>query len=773
MPRKGQQNPKSPVAMPSRKSFRSPGCETSQEKPPNAVETQKNRATSEAKRLPVETSKMADNCKDLKVSEVAHSEGTVASASKSTLSQLEVFQTRQARQSPVVTSKKETADINAAPIESSARAPKRSGTPLPKSFFEDKAKKIRMTPTQLGLDSPKPTQLEGESYHKSDPKPNQNQENNNKENENPGILRLTNETNADDAPMADIEIASCQSMWIAAKGLLASSGYDLYYLNQFQKFYDNYRACNIKTANRLLTLANSNTEKHNANISLKSRLNEMAINNKSLANKLALQEQLGMELHDKYINALKMRVDIEKNYKNQVQVAKTLVDQQKLELDKNLSEFDRLKAELSNMASDFTDLQQKLKQTEATTANLLNENNKQAAELEEQKVKLQDTVAELADFENKCYQLDAELRDKTLECDGLTQQALDFEELMLFNNEMAARLEELEATQTSLVEVNDEFARESVELNAQNNAHKNTISSLMSTLDKQSQDLTKLIESQEKLEFANFQQASLHSAERQKCEAQNLELQETIKSLQNMLKDQGQVLQAEQEKLAKANHQSLGLKTELDGEKERHQADITALKTALEHRDRASSAEQAKMQSLVAELDELKKVNTNLKDEKTQMGNQLAATKEKYEAELKEQMNKMIALQEDLENKETKLIALEYEKDAIIKQLKTKMNTICSTITQPIVASTEAKSPQPTTKYSKRLLRKTQPKSKPTVNKPSSSAKKQNAKISIYSSDTESEDDVLPLKLVFTKRENLAVVKPQNDVFDALKKGTI
>ncbi|XP_070144679.1 putative leucine-rich repeat-containing protein DDB_G0290503 [Drosophila kikkawai] len=751
MPRKGQQNPKSPVAMPSRKSSRSPGCESSQEKPPIAVETQKNSATSEAKRLPVETSKMADNCKDLKVSEVAHSEGTVASASKSTLSQLEVFQTRQALRSPDVSSKKETADINAAKAPP-ARAPKRSGTPVPKSFFEDKAKKIRMTPTQLGLDSPKPTQLEGESYHKSDPKPNQNQENNNKENENPDILRLTNETNADDAPMADIEIASCQSMWIAAKGLLASSGYDMYYLNQFQKFYDNYRACNIKTAKRLLTLVNSNTEKHYANISLKSRLNEMAINNKSLANKLALQEQLGMELHDKYINALKMRVDIEKNYKNQVQVANTLIDQQKLELDKNQSELDRFKAELSNMASDFTDLQQKLKQTEATAANLLNENNKQAAELEEQKVKLQDT--------NKCYQLDAELRDKTLECDGLNQQALDFEELMLFNNEMAARLEELEATQTSLVEVNDEFARES-----------ETISSLMSILDKQSQDLTKLIESQEKLEIANFQQASLHSAERQECEAQKLELQETIKSLQNMLKDQGQVLQAEQEKLAKANHQSLGLKTELDGEKERHQADITALKTALEHRDRASSAEQAKMQSLVAELDELKKVNTNLKDEKKQMGNQLAATKEKYEDQLKEQMNEMIALQEDLENKKTKLIALEHEKDGIIKQLKTKMNTICSTITQPIVGSTEAKSPQPT-KYSKRLHRKTQPEAKPAVNKPSSSAKERNAKISIYSSETESEDDV-PLKTLFAKRENLAVVKPQNDVFDALKKGTI
>ncbi|XP_070141558.1 golgin subfamily A member 6-like protein 25 [Drosophila kikkawai] len=368
---------------------------------------------------------------------------------------------------------------------------------------------------------------------------------------------------------------------------------------------------------------------------------------------LALQEQLGMEWLEKYMNALKMRVDIEKNYKNQFQVAKTLVDLQNVELDKNQSENDH--------------------------------------------------------FENKCYQLDAELRVKTLECDGLNQQALGFEELMFLNNERAARIEELVATQTSLVEVNEEFARESVELNAQNNAHKETISSLMWTLDKKTQDLTKLRESQEMLEFANIQQGFLHSAERQKCEAQNLELQETIKSLQNMLKDQGQVLQAEQEKLAKVNHQKA------DG--------------------------------------------------------QSVGTKEKYEEKLKEQMNEMIALQEDLEKKDTKLIALEHQRDGIIKQLKTKMNTICSTITQPIVASTTAKSSQPT-KYSKRLLRQTQPETKPAVNKPSSPAKEPNDKICIYSSDTECEADVLPLKMVFAKRENLAVVKPQNDVFDALKKGT-
>ncbi|XP_070141556.1 putative leucine-rich repeat-containing protein DDB_G0290503 [Drosophila kikkawai] len=274
---------------------------------------------------------------------------------------------------------------------------------------------------------------------------------------------------------------------------------------------------------------------------------------------LALQEQLGMKWLEKYINALKMRVDIKKNYKKQFQVAKTLVDLQNVELDKNQSENDRLKAELSIIVSEFTDFHQKFKQTEATATKLLNENNKQAAELEEQKLKLQDTVAELADFENKCYQLNAELRVKTLECDGLNQRALDFEELMFLNNEMAARIEELVATQTSLVEVNEEFDRESVELNAQNNAHKETISSLMWTLDKKTQDLTKLKESQEMLEFANIQQAFLHSAERQKCEAQNLELQDTIKSMQNMLKDQGQVLQVEQEKLAKVNHQSLGL----------------------------------------------------------------------------------------------------------------------------------------------------------------------------------------------------------------------
>ncbi|XP_070141555.1 uncharacterized protein [Drosophila kikkawai] len=175
---------------------------------------------------------------------------------------------------------------------------------------------------------------------------------------------------------------------------------------------------------------------------------------------------------------------------------------------------------------------------------------------------------------------------------------------------------------------------------------------------------------------------------------------------------------------------------------------MVALKTALEHMDRASSAEQAKMQSLVAELDELKKVNTSLKDDKKQMGNQLAATKEKYEEKLKEQMNEMIALQEDLEKKDTKLIALEHQKDGIIKQLKTKMNTICSTVTQPIVASTTAKSSQPT-KYSKRLLRQTQPETKPAVNKPSSPAKEPNDKICIYSSDTKSEADVLPLKMVF------------------------
>ncbi|XP_070141834.1 putative leucine-rich repeat-containing protein DDB_G0290503 isoform X2 [Drosophila kikkawai] len=721
MPRKGQKNVKSPAVVPSRKPSRTPGRELSQEKPPYAVDTRKVRATSEAKRSPIETSKMTDNCKDLKVSDVAHSELPVAFSSKSTLSQLEVFQTRQASRSPDVSSKKENADINATSIESSARAPKRSGTPVPKSFFEDNEKKMRMTPTQLGLDSPKPTQLEGESYHKSDPKPNQNQENNNKENENPGILRLTNESNEEDGPIAEIE--TCQSMWITGKGLL----------NQFQKFYDDYRACNIKTDKRLLNLQNSNDEKHYENIalrsrlnemannnkSLKSRLNEMANNNKSLKNRLAMHMQKGMQWNEKYINTLKQRTAIENNYKNQIHVTKSIVDQQKAQLDQNQSEIHRLKAE----ASDLSDLQQKLKQTEATAANLLYENNKQAAELEEQKLKMRNTVAELGDFKNKYYQLQSELIDKTLECDGLNQQALDFERLSLLNNEMADRIEELEATQTSLVEVNDE-----------------------------------------NLENSKFQQTSLHSRELQKCEAQIMELQETIKSLQNKLKDQGQALQAEQEKLLKATHQSLGLKTELDGEKERHQAEIAALKTALKHRDRASSAEQAKMQSLVAEIDELRKLNSSLKDGKKQMGYQLAATKEKFEEEIKKQMdtNKMFALQEDLKEKETKLIALEREKDAIIKQLKTQMNKICST-TQPIVASTIAKSPQPT-KYSKRLLRM------PTVNKPLSPSKKRNAKIHIYSSDDESEDDV-PIKMLFTKRKNLAVVQPQIDVFDALKKG--
>ncbi|XP_070141557.1 uncharacterized protein [Drosophila kikkawai] len=148
-----------------------------------------------------------------------------------------------------------------------------------------------------------------------------------------------------------------------------------------------------------------------------------------------LREALQLQKKRHFKNS-SMRV----NYKNQFQVAKTLVDLQNVELDKNQSENDRLKAELSIIASEFTDFHQKFKQTEATAAKLLNENKKQAAELEEQKLKLQDTVAELADFENKCYQLDAELKVKTLECDGLNQQALGFEELMFLNNEMAARI---------------------------------------------------------------------------------------------------------------------------------------------------------------------------------------------------------------------------------------------------------------------------------------------------------------------------------------------
>ncbi|KAH8251532.1 hypothetical protein KR038_000661 [Drosophila bunnanda] len=205
------------------------------------------------------------------------------------------------------------------------------------------------------------------------------------------------------------------------------------------------------------------------------------------------------------------------------------------------------------------------------------------------------------------------------------------------------------------------------------------------------------------------------------------------------------------------------------------------MKTALEHRDRSSCAEQEKIQSLKLEIDVLKKINSSLKDEQKKKDNELSKAKKTFDEEVyltNNLKNKILGLQEDLKQKEIKLIALEHEKNGIIEQLKNKMNTICNTIEQPIIASKMASSQEQPNKTTKRVQRKSQ-EVKPTVavvGSPARSAKKRKVRKLDYSpndSDFESEDDAVPIKMLISKRENLAVVKPQNDVFDALKDGAI
>ncbi|KAH8357955.1 hypothetical protein KR200_007227 [Drosophila serrata] len=201
------------------------------------------------------------------------------------------------------------------------------------------------------------------------------------------------------------------------------------------------------------------------------------------------------------------------------------------------------------------------------------------------------------------------------------------------------------------------------------------------------------------------------------------------------------------------------------------------MKTALEHRDKASCAEQDKIESLEVELDKLRKINSSLKDEKEQKDNELSEARKTFEEEVKSQTNnlksKIFGLQEDLKQKEIKLIGVEHEKNGIINQLKNKMSTICNTIEQPIVASTIANLPE-----SKKSSKRSQ-EVKPTVavvNSPANSSKRRRVRKFDYfpnDSDFESEDDAVPIKMLFSKRENLAVVMPQDDIFDALKSGNI
>ncbi|KAH8245130.1 hypothetical protein KR032_005281 [Drosophila birchii] len=490
-------------------------------------------------------------------------------------------------------------------------------------------------------------------------------------------------------------------MEIAAKGMLSASGYDKYYLEQFNKFYEDYRACNIKTANWLFKLENNNIEKHYENLSLKRRLHNMTQQKTNLEDRLSLQEKLYAEVDQKYIDALKTRIAVEKG-------SKSVISQQKAKLDKNYAEIGWLKVELNNtqesnrgMAKTLSDIQVKLKQTEEAVADLVNQNKIQAAEFKEQKLKMQNTAAERDDLKHQNSQLESELKQKTLECSGLNQLQMDFEALQSYTEEITNQLElsrneietknnslnELEGLRFSLIEVCEEYYTDSVE-------YKKTISSLRSSLNQQTQDLEKLAKSHEELKAANLQQLSLHGEEQQKYEAQAMNLREVIKSFETEVQVQAQSMQAEKE-------------------------------------------------SLVVELDELRKSNSSLEADKKQMENDKKTFAEEVENTTNNLKNTIFSLQKDLKDSEIKLIGLEHEKDDIIKQLKNKIDKICSTIKQPIVGSTLPKND-----------------------------KRNKISAIEIESDFESEDE-MPVKILFSTRQNLAVVKPQEDVFDALKNGTI
>ncbi|XP_020806171.1 coiled-coil domain-containing protein 110-like [Drosophila serrata] len=454
MPRKSQKSQKNSVEIVSRSPSRSPAPALSQEKPPSVVDTRKIRAISEIKKPPVEASKMADSCDRLLARAAAVAKLPVTPSNKSEANQLEVGQTRRSRERGDA-----EANIPTAVPVVATKAQKRSGTPLSSTFFEAYNKKVKIMPPRFDNSQPKlpvvvagSKQLEGKSLKKSDLKLSQGKENA-KRNENTADVKGGTGHGQGTAPkpassVADIELASCESMESSAKGMLTATGNDKYYLEQFHKFYEDYRACNRKIAQRLLKLEVSNTEKHYENMSLNSRLNIMIDKKKNLENKLDQQAKLNAEVHEKYLDALKARTTVEKNGKNQLQLANSLIDQQKEELDKKQSEIDTLRAELNNiqeanlgMTSVLNDIQVKLKHTEETVANLLNQNNKQAAELDEQKRKMQDTVAEREVLERRSAQLESELKEKAQEVNKLNQRQVDFEELQLQNDKITNQLE--------------------------------------------------------------------------------------------------------------------------------------------------------------------------------------------------------------------------------------------------------------------------------------------------------------------------------------------
>ncbi|KAH8363092.1 hypothetical protein KR084_005254 [Drosophila pseudotakahashii] len=343
--------------------------------------------------------------------------------------------------------------------------------------------------------------------------------------------------------------------------------------------------------------------------------------------------------------------------------------------------------------------------------------------------------------------------------------------------------QEIKARMVELVDINENYSKElaktqlkhSQDMKEQANKHGIALRELKDQLKKASNDFEQLRNSSESLQKKSLLRISQLQGEINEMELQSKNQMEVIANLgQDLLEKTSSFedrLKGQQEQLS---NQVQIMKTEFQCEVQRSTAEIQTLKAAIEQKDAMFNAQQEKLQSLLTDLDKLKDTVANLEAKKQKMVGEFSASKMKFSEELKSQketlMKTISGLELEIQNKETKMIELERNKNHEMAVLKFKMNRINSVIDQPINTLPE----QPPLKVSKpqSITNKVTPEK---VEGPSSSSKKRRPRITTtYESDFASEDEKpISSSYLTGKRIKLsAVVKPQkeDDLFDILKK---
>ncbi|XP_033241734.1 putative leucine-rich repeat-containing protein DDB_G0290503 [Drosophila pseudoobscura] len=181
----------------------------------------------------------------------------------------------------------------------------------------------------------------------------------------------------------------------------------------------------------------------------------------------------------------------------------------------------------------------------------------------------------------------------------------------------------------------------------------------------------------QKQELGNKQLASEH--------------QKKTQSLQDELNDAGA-------KLNELTKQNQALASQLHDDEQNYKENINTLQAKLEQLQGQIDGLQQHITSLEAERDVLSNNVHQLLGEHEEMANELATAKSNFELELRSQtgilQTKLASLQMELNSKENENTELERKKDAIIAELKFKMNRIGSVFEQS-VSSVRVVRPEP------------------------------------------------------------------------------